>query len=50
MQLLSLGFSHAEFRLPMIRADIVNYLGHAVETLSRLLHELEREGIIKVSG
>lgn len=42
---------HADFlKLPMPRADIANYLGLAVETVSRALGRMEDEGILAVSG
>lgn len=37
-------------KLPMPRADIANYLGLAVETVSRALGRMEDEGILAVSG
>lgn len=35
-----------EFKLPMARYDIANYLGLAVETVSRLFKRLEDQGLI----
>jgi CRP/FNR family transcriptional regulator len=35
-----------EFRLPMSREDIANYLGITAETLSRLLAKLQKRGLI----
>jgi len=35
-----------EFKLPMARYDIANYLGLAVETVSRLFKRLEEQGLI----
>jgi CRP/FNR family transcriptional regulator len=37
-----------EFRLPMSREDISNYLGITAETLSRLFAKLQRKGLIHV--
>lgn len=42
------GFSSTEFNLPMARHDLANYLGMAVETLSRMFSRLQEEGIIAV--
>lgn len=35
------------FRLPMSRLDMSNYLGMAVETLCRVLSKFERQGLLK---
>ncbi|WP_404401077.1 helix-turn-helix domain-containing protein [Idiomarina seosinensis] len=40
------GFSRYEFRLPMTRTDIANYLGLAVETVSRIFTSFKQQGII----
>ncbi len=40
------GFSSAEFYLSMSRNDIANYLGLAVETVSRMFTRFQEEGII----
>jgi len=45
-----LGFSATQFRLTMSRVDIGNYLGLAVETVSRTLTKLQQRGVIKVAG
>jgi len=45
-----LGFSSTQFRLPMSRVDMGNYLGLAVETVSRTLTKLQRRGVIKIEG
>lgn len=42
------GFSASEFNLPMARHDLANYLGMAVETLSRMFSRLQDEKIIAV--
>jgi predicted ArsR family transcriptional regulator len=36
--------------LPMFRQDIADYLGLAIETVSRTLCDLERRGAIEISG
>jgi Mn-dependent DtxR family transcriptional regulator len=36
--------------LPMTRQDIADYLGLTIETVSRMLHDLERRGAIKIKG
>ncbi|MGD9601706.1 MAG: helix-turn-helix domain-containing protein [Gammaproteobacteria bacterium] len=42
------GCSRNEFNLSMSRQDIANYLAVAVETISRLFTELQRQGAIQV--
>lgn len=42
------GFSSQEFNLSMSRNEIGNYLGLAVETISRLFTRFQDEGILKV--
>jgi CRP/FNR family transcriptional regulator len=42
------GCSRHEFNLSMSRQDIANYLAVAVETISRLFTELQRQGAITV--
>lgn len=44
----SRGFSNKEFCLPMSRQDLSNYLGMAVETLSRIISRMTDNGLIKV--
>lgn len=39
-----------DLHLPMSRKDTANYLGIAVETLSRLIKRLQVDGVIKSSG
>jgi len=41
------GFSSTEFYLSMSRNDIANYLGLAVETVSRMFTRFQDDGIIK---
>jgi CRP/FNR family transcriptional regulator, anaerobic regulatory protein len=42
------GFSPTEFHLSMSRNDIGNYLGLAVETVSRLFTRFQEEGLLQV--
>jgi len=42
------GFSTRQFNLSMPRNDIANYLGLAVETVSRIMTHLQDEGILSV--
>ncbi|MEE9446134.1 MAG: fumarate/nitrate reduction transcriptional regulator Fnr [Cocleimonas sp.] len=44
----SRGFSSKEFVIPMSRQDLSNYLGMAVETLSRIISRMTESGIIKI--
>ncbi|XKE46293.1 fumarate/nitrate reduction transcriptional regulator Fnr [Halomonas organivorans] len=44
------GYSPYSFRLSMSRADIGNYLGLAVETVSRILGRFQQQGLVAVSG
>lgn len=44
------GLSGKSFRLTMTRADIANYLGLSVETISRLLSSLQTQGMIAVDN
>ena len=44
------GLSSRQFRLSMTRAEIGNYLGLTVETISRLLTRFQKAGLIKVEG
>jgi CRP/FNR family transcriptional regulator len=43
------GLSAAKFNLPMSRQDIGNYLGLALETVSRLFAHFQEEGLLKVN-
>ena len=45
-----LGYSRSRFLLRMTRKDLGSYLGLTLETVSRLLSRLQREGIIQVQG
>ncbi len=42
--------SSTHFRLPMARTDIGNYLGLAVETVSRVFTRLQTANVLKVEG
>lgn len=44
------GYSPYSFRLSMSRADIGNYLGLAVETVSRILGRFQSQKLVSVSG
>lgn len=43
-----LGYSATEFRLPMSRQEIGNYLGLTVETVSRIFSRFQRDGLIAI--
>jgi CRP/FNR family transcriptional regulator len=45
-----LGSSATELRLPMSRQDLGDYLGLALETVSRLFSRFQEEGLIRVQG
>lgn len=49
-RLRSRGFSTSTIRLSMSRTEISNYLGLAMETVSRALARLQEDGLIVVSG
>lgn len=42
--------SATQFRLPMSRVDIGNYLGLTVETVSRILSRMQKMGILRVDN
>ncbi|MDT8386888.1 MAG: helix-turn-helix domain-containing protein, partial [Thiogranum sp.] len=42
------GFSATDFQLSMSRGDIGNYLGLALETVSRLFTRFQNEGLLRV--
>lgn len=42
--------SGVQFRLPMARNDIANYLGLAVETVSRVFTRFQKQGLIDAQG
>lgn len=44
------GLSGKSFRLTMTRADIGNYLGLSVETISRILSALQTDGTLEVKN
>jgi len=43
------GLSATEFNLPMSRQDIGNYLGLAIETVSRLFASFQEQGLLRVN-
>jgi CRP/FNR family transcriptional regulator len=45
-----LGFSPTDLRLPMSRQDLGDYLGLALETVSRLFSRFQEDGLISVQG
>jgi CRP/FNR family transcriptional regulator len=44
------GLSDQQFRLPMSRFDMANYLGLAVETVSRIFTRFQQQGLIEAEG
>lgn len=45
-----LGFSETNFKLTMSRQDLGDYLGLALETVSRLFTRFQEEGLLRVEG
>jgi CRP/FNR family transcriptional regulator len=43
------GFASTEYHLPMSRTDIGNYLGLALETVSRQFHRFQNQGLLSVN-
>ena len=41
---------HDHFELPMLRSDIADHLGLTIETVSRMLAELARKGLIELAA
>src|SRR5471032_2591307 len=44
------GYSATNFQLRMTREDIGNYLGLTIESISRMLSKLKKDGMLKVSN
>ena len=44
------GMPYEHFRLSMLRRDIANYLGLALETVGRVLKRFENRGLIQTQG
>jgi len=44
------GFSPNQFRLAMSRSEIGNYLGLAVETVSRVFTRFQQNGLLAAEG
>jgi len=44
------GYSGTSFRLSMSRNEISNYLGLAIETVSRVMTRFQKKGLIKANG
>jgi CRP/FNR family transcriptional regulator, anaerobic regulatory protein len=49
-RLHAIGYSSSELNLRMTRYEIGSYLGLKLETVSRLLSRLHRDGTIRVTG
>ncbi|WP_038089138.1 cyclic nucleotide-binding domain-containing protein [Acidihalobacter prosperus] len=50
MRLGERGYSTHSYRLPLTRLEIANHLGMRTETLSRLLADFRRRGLITLAG
>lgn len=48
-RLVSCGYAAHEFNLSMSRHDIGDYLGLALETVSRLLGRMQKQGVLRVN-
>ena len=46
----NLGLSATQFRLSMSRQDLGDYLGLALETVSRLFSRFQEEGMLHIEG
>jgi CRP/FNR family transcriptional regulator len=44
------GLPYEHFRLSMLRRDIANYLGLALETVGRVFKRMESKGYIRTQG
>jgi CRP/FNR family transcriptional regulator, anaerobic regulatory protein len=49
-RLFARGYASSDFNLRMSREDIGNYLGLKLETVSRTLSGLQRQGLLDVHG
>lgn len=49
-QLKVRGLPHLAFRMPMTRRDIADYLGMAMETVSRAISGLQKKGVVVLQG
>jgi CRP/FNR family transcriptional regulator len=49
-QLKARGLPHLNFRMPMTRRDIADYLGMAMETVSRAISGLQKKGLVVLQG
>jgi CRP/FNR family transcriptional regulator len=49
-QLKARGLPHLDFRMPMTRRDIADYLGMAMETVSRAISGLQKKGLVVLQG
>lgn len=44
------GYSGTEFQLRMTRAEMASYLGLKLETVSRMLSKMQKDGVVDISG